>query len=202
MAAGPMRSSTSARPLGKAPAGRPAAPAPKPAVTVRPSTPSRFAAGNGKPAPAPAPSKPTMASSKSAPPPRMPTGGPRNGQAKSSLAAKPEPKILFQKYFKSVGSRTYAAQIKEAGNGNHFIVLTEGRRDETTGEVRKTKLVVFSEDFVAFFRMLQETAQFIKANPVPDAVRRKREKFWARKAADERGGANSAAAPRNGAPKN
>lgn len=123
---------------------------------------------------------------------------PRNGQ--STPAPKPEPKILFQKYFKSIGPRTYAAQIKEAGNGNHFIVLTEGRRDETNGEVRKTRLVVFSEDFIAFFRMLQETAQFIKANPVPDAVRRKREKFWARKAAGERAGADPIATPRNGTP--
>ena len=53
---------------------------------------------------------------------------------------KPEPKILFQKFFKSIGPRTYAAQVKEAGNGNHFLVLTEGRRDEKTGEVRKTRL--------------------------------------------------------------
>lgn len=98
-------------------------------------------------------------------------------------AAKPEAKILFQKFFKSVGPRTYAAQIKEAGNGNHFLVLTEGKRDDATGELRKTKLFIFSEDFPQFFRMLQETAQFIKANPVPDEVKEKRKRFWARKAA-------------------
>ena len=94
---------------------------------------------------------------------------------------KPEPVILFQNYFKSVGPRTYAAQVKEAGNGNHFLVLTEGKRQEGSDEVRKTKLFVFSEDFPAFFRMLHETAQFIKANPVSDEVKRRREKFWAKK---------------------
>ena len=47
-------------------------------------------------------------------------------------------------------------------------MLTEGKRDEKTSEIRKTKLFVFSEDFVAFFRMLHETAQFIRDNPVPD----------------------------------
>src|SRR5687768_11158242 len=73
---------------------------------------------------------------------------------------KPEPKILFQKFFKSVGPRTYAAQLKEAGNGNHFLVLTEGKRDEKTNEVKKTKLFVFSEDFADFFALVQETAKF------------------------------------------
>src|SRR6188508_1354860 len=72
---------------------------------------------------------------------------------------KPEPKILFQKFFKSVGPRTYAAQLKEAGNGNHFLVLTEGKRDEKTNEVKKTKLFVFSEDFNDFFAMVQEAAK-------------------------------------------
>src|ERR1043165_106308 len=89
---------------------------------------------------------------------------------------RPEAEILFQKYFKSVGPRTYAAQVKRAGNGNHFLVLTEGKRDEKTDEVRKTRLFVFSEDFIEFFKMLHETAQFIKAHPVPDKVRQKRER--------------------------
>src|SRR5260370_157969 len=40
--------------------------------------------------------------------------------------------ILFQHWFKSVGPRTYAAQLKKAGNGNHYLVLTEGRRDDKT----------------------------------------------------------------------
>jgi hypothetical protein len=103
-----------------------------------------------------------------------------------SGAAKPEADILFQKYFKSVGPRTYAAQLKQAGNGNHFLVLTEGKRDEKTGEIRKTRLFVFSEDFGEFFRMLHETAQFIRQNPVPDEVKKKRERFWAKQNANVR----------------
>jgi Protein of unknown function (DUF3276) len=96
---------------------------------------------------------------------------------------KVEPKILFQSYFKSVGPRTYAAQVKEAGNGNHFLVLTEGKRDAGSEDVRKTKLFVFSEDFVEFFRLVKQTAEFIKANPVSPKVRQKREKFWAKQTA-------------------
>jgi hypothetical protein len=102
-----------------------------------------------------------------------------NGKPKS------EAQIIFQKFFKSVGPRTYAAQMKRAGNGNHFLVLTEGRRDDKTGDIRKTRLIVFSEDFVEFFRMLHETAQFIKANPVPDNVRQRRANFWAKKTTKE-----------------
>src|SRR5437660_1643579 len=75
------------------------------------------------------------------PSPSKPGSPPRAAQAD-----KPEPEILFQKYFKSVGPRTYAAQLKRAVNGNQFLVLTEGKRDEKTGEVRKTKLFVWSED--------------------------------------------------------
>src|SRR5688500_15463572 len=85
---------------------------------------------------------------------------------------KPEPVILFQNYFKSVGPRTYAAQVKEAANGNHLLVRTEGKREDGSVEVNKTRLFVFSEDFPAFFRMLHETAQFIRANPVSDEVKR------------------------------
>lgn len=97
---------------------------------------------------------------------------------------KPDAEILFQTYFKSVGPRTYAAQVKKAGNGNHFVVLTEGKKDDQTGEPRKTRLFVFSEDFKDFFKMLQETAVFIRENPVPDEIKKKREKFWARQGGD------------------
>jgi hypothetical protein len=79
-----------------------------------------------------------------------------------------EQKILFQDYFKSVGTRTYAAQVKEASNGNHFIVLTEGKREKDSDLVRKTKLLVFSEDFEAFFAMVRKTADFVKSHPVPE----------------------------------
>jgi Protein of unknown function (DUF3276) len=98
---------------------------------------------------------------------------------------KQEPKILFQQFFKSVGPRTYAAQVKEAGNGNHFLVLTEGKKDDKTGEVRKSRLFIYSEDFVPFFRLLHETAQFIKTNPLSPSVKAKREKFWAKQATEK-----------------
>jgi hypothetical protein len=95
---------------------------------------------------------------------------------------KEEAQILFQQFFKSVGPRTYVSQVKQAGNGNHFLVLTEGKRDDKTGEVRKTRLFVYSEDFVAFFRMLHETAQFVRANPLDPKVKAKRDRYWAKRA--------------------
>ena len=122
---------------------------------------------------------------KSVPRVRVPKTDPFNARGPARASApgageKPEAEILFQNYFKSVGPRTYAAQVKRAGNGNHFLVLTEGKRDESTGDIRKTRLFVFSEDFVAFFRMLHETAKYIRENPVPDDVRKQRQQFWAR----------------------
>jgi hypothetical protein len=91
---------------------------------------------------------------------------------------KPEPKILFQTYFKSAGPRTYAAQVKEAGNGNHFLVLTESKREKGSDEPRKTRLFVFSEDFEAFFDLIKQTAEHTRKNPVPENVRRRQEQFW------------------------
>jgi hypothetical protein len=112
-------------------------------------------------------------------------------RSERSAAAKPEPQILFQKYFKSIGPRTYAAQLKKAANGNHFLVLTEGKRDEKTEDIRKTKIFVFSEDFGEFFRMLHETAKFIRENPVPDEIRQKRQRFWAKQSAGVKRGDGS-----------
>ena len=116
-------------------------------------------------------------------PARSPAGAPR-APASNGKGPKPEPKILFQKYFKSVGPRTYAAQVKEAGNGNHFLVLTEGKRDTETNEVKKLKLFIFGEDFPAYFRMLHETAQFIKAHPLSPEIKMRRMRYWAKKEAD------------------
>ena len=69
--------------------------------------------------------------------------------------------VLFQQFFKS-GSRTYAAQVKQASNGKPFLVLTEGKRDPKTNDVKKSRLFVFSEDWTEFFHLLQETASFLR----------------------------------------
>ena len=106
---------------------------------------------------------------------------PARGRAGGKSGGEAEHEILFQQYFKSANpQKTYAAQLKRANNGNHYLVVTEGKRDESTGDVRKTRVFVYSEDFIAFFKMLQAAAVFIKEHPVPDEVKRKRERFWAK----------------------
>lgn len=99
-----------------------------------------------------------------------------------------EAPILFQDYFKSAGPRTYAAQVKRARNDNHFILLTEGKRDDKTGEVRKTKLLVFSEDFEAFFRMMNQVASYVRSNPVPAQIAQRQKRRWEAKDASGAGG--------------
>jgi hypothetical protein len=103
--------------------------------------------------------------------------------APGSKAASEEHEILFQKWFKSVGPRTYAAQLKKARNGNHYLALTEGRRDEATGEVRKTRLFIYSEDFIEFFKMLHEAAVFVREHPVSPEVKKRQDRHWAKQAA-------------------
>src|SRR5687767_14321935 len=116
-------------------------------------------------------------------PKRTGNRGPAGRAARGPKPTTDDHEILFQKFFKSVGPRTYAAQVKRATNSNHYLVLMEGKRDEKTGDVRKTRLFVYSEDFVEFFRLVKSTAEFIKANPVPEEVRSKRTRFWERQRA-------------------
>ncbi len=116
-----------------------------------------------------------------APPQRPASVQPRNDQHADPRDKKPDHPITFQRFFKSVGPRTYAAQVKLASNGNHYFVLTEGQRDDTTGEIRKKRMNIFSEDFTAFFALLHETADHIRAHPVPEKVRQQQAKFWQRK---------------------
>jgi hypothetical protein len=104
--------------------------------------------------------------------------------ASQKFAAKPEPKLLFQRFFQSVGPRVYTAQLKQLPNGNHVLVLQEERRDPKTGEVRQSRTHIYGEDFTAFFRMLHETAGFIREHPLPADVRKRRAEFWAKRAKD------------------
>ena len=79
-------------------------------------------------------------------PPRAPYRKPGKFAGKFN-GPKPEPKILFQQFFKSVGPRTYAAQVKQAANGNHFLVLTEGKRDDKTNEASQEPAVHLQRRF-------------------------------------------------------
>ena len=148
-----------------------------PAPTPRPRT----APANSRPTSPSSVAAQSKPSSRAPLPPRAPRRGSfGRGNGRPAQGDKAEHEILFQTYFKSVGPRTYAAQVKRATNQNQYLVLTEGKRDDATGEVRKTKLFLFGEDFVEFFKMLQATAQFIRANPVPEEVKKKRERYWAK----------------------
>jgi len=125
-------------------------------------------------------SRPPQLSRNSAP---AGTRRPGRGRPPGKPTGEADHEILFQQYFKSANpQKTYAAQLKRAGNGNHYLILTEGKRDESSGEVRKTRVFVYSEDFKELFKMLQAAAVFIRGNPVPDEVKRKRERFWAKQA--------------------
>jgi hypothetical protein len=104
-------------------------------------------------------------------------------QATSGGEKKPDP-IVFQQWFKSVGPRTYAAQMKQAKNGNYYLVLTEGKRDPKTNELIKHSLYLFSEDFRAFLDLMRATAQWITDNPLPAEVKAKRDAHW-KKIAEE-----------------
>src|SRR4051794_21557514 len=97
------------------------------------------------------PRRPRPAPARNAPHPPGPNGtAPPGGRAKQRTDANHE--ILFQTYFKSANPRrTYAAQVKRATNKNHYLVLTEGKRDDKTQELRLTRLFLYSEDFAEFF---------------------------------------------------
>jgi hypothetical protein len=110
---------------------------------------------------------------------RVPVAPPGAPARPANEKPREEHPVLKQAYFKSVGPRTYAFQIKMATNGNHYVTLIEGRRDKQSGEVRKNQLNVFSEDFDAFFALLREAAAYIRDNPLPPDFVAKRKRFWA-----------------------
>ena len=63
-----------------------------------------------------------------------PKSAPRPSNASRPNGDKPEHEILFQQFFKSANpQRTYAAQLKRASNGNHYLVLTEGSSSDGKG---------------------------------------------------------------------
>jgi Protein of unknown function (DUF3276) len=93
-------------------------------------------------------------------------------------AQKTPPRVLFRRDFKSVGPRSYGAEVKEASNGNHFLVLSETKPAKDTGEMRQHSIFIFSEDFDAYWNLLRDAARFIKDNPMPEAKRRERQAFW------------------------
>jgi hypothetical protein len=121
----------------------------------------------------------------------MPTKAPAPVRPVAGKNSTDDHPILFQKFFKSMGPRTYAAQVKQAANGNHYLILTEGYRKPDSDEVRKSRIFLYSEDFVQFFRMLHETAQWIKANPLPEEVKQKRERYWKKQREESAGSRQS-----------
>jgi uncharacterized protein DUF3276 len=107
-----------------------------------------------------------------------------NANAAPALRSQPQtnqkspPKVLFQTNFKSVGPRSYSAQVKEASNGNQFLVLSETKPARDSGELRSTSVYVFSEDFDAFWNLLRDAARFIKDHPMPEEKRKQRDAYW------------------------
>ena len=140
------------------------------------------------------PAKPTS--------PRVSAKAPAAGATRSAHAVAPatsagsskgDHKILFQKYFKSISPRQYSVHLKECPSGNHYLVLTETKRDPETGESKKSRIFVYSEDFSQYFRMLHETAQFIKTHPVAEEIKLKRQRYWAKKEVEAATAAREAA---------
>jgi len=113
------------------------------------------------------------------------SGNPINDSARDPSApgvkSSQDQPILFQQFFKSVGPRTYVAQVKQAGNGNHYLVLTEANRKKDSDEIRKTRLFIFSEDFAAFHDLLRDAKNFTERNPVSAEVAKKQNQYWQKK---------------------
>lgn len=125
---------------------------------------------------------PTAAQAAAGKPRRLAGSATAAGAARANGSARPEPKLLIQRFFKSIGPRNYSAQLKELANGNRVLILTEEKNDQNSPPMRPLRLYVFGEDFSAFFRMLQEMAVFIRSNPLSPEIRRKRQEYWSRKA--------------------
>lgn len=83
----------------------------------------------------------------------------------AAQGTKRPPEIVKTWAFDSAGDRKYAMQIKKASNGNPCLMLVEGRLQED-GTYRKFNVTVWSEDFSAFFRMLDDIRAFMTRNDI------------------------------------
>lgn len=86
--------------------------------------------------------------------------------------------------FDSKGPRKYALQIKRARNGNPCLKLVEGT-PQGDGTFRKFHLTVWSEDFEALFKTLDEVRAYMQEHDIrtpdghtydPNKPRRKKQK--------------------------
>ncbi len=73
--------------------------------------------------------------------------------------------VLKTWVFDSVGPRKYALQLRRASNGNPCLWLVEGV-PQGDGAFRKFNITVWSEDFEALFRTLDEVRAFIRDHAI------------------------------------
>jgi len=78
---------------------------------------------------------------------------------------KPQPKPLKTLVFDSVGPRKYALQVGRARNDNPYIKLVEGVPQDD-GSFRRFSINIWSEDFDAFFAMMDELRDYIRDNDI------------------------------------
>lgn len=57
----------------------------------------------------------------------------------------------------SAGQRTYFIDVKEAKNGNKYLVLTESKKN-TDGKFDRQKIMVFSDHFRAIYDAMKQVA--------------------------------------------
>jgi hypothetical protein len=77
----------------------------------------------------------------------------------------PKREVVKTWAFDSVGDRKYALQIQRASNGNPCMRLVEGVPQDD-GTFRKFSLTIWSEDWPALFRTLEELRAYVEANDI------------------------------------
>ncbi|HUI31329.1 MAG TPA: DUF3276 family protein [Candidatus Acidoferrales bacterium] len=55
------------------------------------------------------------------------------------------------------GQRTYFIDVKEAKNGNKYLVFTESKKN-TEGKFDKQRIMVFSDHFKAIYEAMKQVA--------------------------------------------
>jgi hypothetical protein len=66
---------------------------------------------------------------------------------------------IFSRSIKTKG-RTYFLDVKEASNGNKYLIICESRKVD--GEWQRNRIMVFESDIPAFFQGLKEAAPSLK----------------------------------------
>lgn len=79
-----------------------------------------------------------------------------------------KPESIFSKRVKAGKRRTYFFDVRETKGSDYFITITESKKRFNDDGYDRHKMFIYKEDFNKFIEALNETAEYVKSELLPD----------------------------------